>query len=195
MEYALTLPHSRMGLLVRLAAPRLLVLALLFLAAWTATGMANIKATVLPYPALALVFGLPLFLVALSLSVLIDNFIALCLASLVGWYAFSSRSCGLSRLRVPLQRRRLPNLFAYLRPDAPTYRSDLAWPLLLLLLILPVVPFLAALLLSFGRFDMRRSARFKRRYGLVFAASLAFCVWRPSAAGPPPIPWPRSRSI
>jgi hypothetical protein len=177
VEYALTLPHSRLGFLLRLAAPRLLVLVLLLLTAWAVTGMVTIGPAVLPYPALALIFCLPFFFVSLSLSLLIENFIVLCLASLLGWYVVF---LAVLRIFIGFGLRpiggRLPSLFAYLRPDAPTYRSDFALPLFLLQIILPVVPFLAALLLSISRFDIRRSARFKKRYGFAFAAGLAFCV-------------------
>jgi len=76
----------------------------------------------------------------------------------------------------------LQGLLALARPDAPTYRGGLNFPLMLLQIILPVVPFLAALLLSFGRFDVRRSRRFSRRYGIVFAVSLALCALAASAA-------------
>jgi hypothetical protein len=177
MEYALSLPHSRLGLLVRLTCPRLLVLTALFLIAWAVSGIAKTEMAIFPYPPLALFFCLPIFLVSLSLSVLIENFIVLCFASLLGWYAagiaifrllwgFGVRSVDL----------RLPGLFVLPRPDVAAYRADFTLPLILLQLILPVVPFLAALFLSLGRFDVRRSARFKRRYGLAFAASLALCA-------------------
>ncbi|OGD19664.1 MAG: hypothetical protein A2W03_17580 [Candidatus Aminicenantes bacterium RBG_16_63_16] len=48
--------------------------------------------------------------------------------------------------------------------------------MILFQIVLPVVPFVAALLFSFGRFDVRRSRPFKRRYGIAFAAGLAFCA-------------------
>ncbi|MCX6561287.1 MAG: hypothetical protein NTZ26_12335 [Candidatus Aminicenantes bacterium] len=175
-EYALSLPHGRMALLVRLAGPRLLVLLVLVLAAM-ATIRIGIPASALLLPALAVGIGLPLFLVSLSLSVLIENFIVLCLASIVGWYAASEiifrllwgSGTGMVDLYVP-------GLFAFPRPDAIAYRGSFSFPLILLQIILPVVPFVAALLFSFGRFDIRRSARFKRRFGFAFAAGLALCV-------------------
>ena len=177
MEYALSLPHSRMGLLIRLTCPRLLVLTALLLAAGVVSGIAKTGTALLPYPELALFFCLPIFLVSLSLSVLVENFIVLCLASLVGWYATWAVIFRLLwGFGVQPFDLRLPGLFVLLRPDVPTYRGDFTLPLLLLLLILPVVPFLAALFLSIARFDVRRSARFNRRYGLAFAASLALCA-------------------
>lgn len=175
-EYALSLPHSRLGLLGRLAGARLLVLTALFLTAWTASGIAKTGPTVFPYPALALAFGLPLFLVSLSLSVLIENFIALCLFSLLGWYAAGNvifrLLWGFGGRYVDLP---IPGAFAFSRPDVGAFRSDFSLPLILLQIILPVVPFVAALLVSFSRFDVRRSARFIKRYLSAFAASLALC--------------------
>ena len=177
MEYALSLPHSRMGLLIRLACPRLLVLTALFLIAGAVSGITKTGTAFFPYPVLALFFCLPIFLVSLSLSVLVENFIVLCVASLLGWYA-----TGVVIFRLlwgfgvhPFDLR-LPGLFVLLRPDVAAYRGDFTLPLILLLLILPVVPFLAALFLSIVRFDVRRSARFNRRYGLAFAVSLALCA-------------------
>lgn len=67
-------------------------------------------------------------------------------------------------------------MMALARPDVLTYQGGLAFLLTLLQFILPVLPFLAALLLSFGRFDIRRSRRFNRRYGIVFAVSLSLCA-------------------
>jgi hypothetical protein len=176
MEYALSTPHSRFGLLGRLAGARLLILTALFLTAWTASGIAKAGTAVFPYPALALAFCLPLFLVSLSLSVLIENFIALCLFSLLGWYAagtiifrflwgFGSRFVDLP----------LWGAFAFTRPDFGAFRMDFSLPLILLQIILPVVPFVAALIVSFNRFDVRRSSQFIRRYTKTFVASLAFC--------------------
>jgi len=177
MEYALALPHARLGLLFRLAGARLLVLAVLWLAAYAVIGTGTPPGSDWLLPALAVGIGLPLFLVSLSLSVLIENFIALCLVSVAGWYAASMLvyrllwGYGIRYIDF-----RLPGLFAFLRPDAATYRSDFTVPLVLLQVILPVLPFLAALVLSFGRFDIRRSARFNRRFGLAFAAGLALCA-------------------
>jgi hypothetical protein len=186
MEYALSFPHSRLGLLVRLAGPRLFVLSALFLLAWTASRMIGTGAGVLPYPALAVSFCLPLFLISLSLSVLVENFIALCLLVLAAWYAAGYVSFrllwGSGGRFVHL---RIPGAFAYPRPDSITFRSDFSFPLFLLQLVLPIIPFILALFLSFSRFDMRRSAGFIKRYIKAFAAGLILCAlaaWLGAAA-------------
>jgi hypothetical protein len=177
MEYALSFPHSRLGLLARLAGPRLLILAVLWLAAWATSGLASTSTDFFLYPTLALAFGFPLFLVALSLSVVIENCIALCLLSLLSWYAIGDvifrLLWGFGSRYVALP---LPGMFVFPRPDVGAFRSDLSFPLFLLQLALPVVPFIVALLVSFGRFDIRRSARFIKSYLKAFTASLAFCA-------------------
>jgi hypothetical protein len=201
MEYALSFPYSRLGILARLAGPRLLVIAVLWLAAAAAAGIAASGTAVfndvaiaafkgkvplavvvlngmLPVLAVALAFGFPLFLVALSVSVVIENFVALCLLSLFSWYAigvvifrllwrFGSRYVDLP----------IPGMFVFPRPDVGAFRSEFSFPLVLLQLFLPVVPFVIALLVSFSRFDIRRSAGFIKRYITAFAASLFLCAF------------------
>ncbi|MDD8027096.1 MAG: hypothetical protein PHI34_11320 [Acidobacteriota bacterium] len=177
VEYALSLPHSRLGLLARMAGPRLLVLSVLWLAAWAGMAAAGIPDPNHILPLLAVGVSVPWFLVSLSLSVFIDNFIVLCLASIVGWYAawmlITRLILGFGVRPMDLN---VQSMFVLARPDIPTYHGDFTLPLLLLQFILPIVPFVAALLLSFGRFDVRRSRRFNRRYGLAFAISLALCA-------------------
>jgi hypothetical protein len=70
----------------------------------------------------------------------------------------------------------MPGFFALIRPDTAAFWRDSSLHLILFQIVLPVVPFVAALLFSFGRFDVRRSRPFKRRYGIAFAAGLAFCA-------------------
>ena len=177
MEYALTLPHARLGLLVRLAGARFLVLVVLWLSAIAVIGIGAFREPRLLLPALAVGIGLPLFFISLSLSVFVENFIVLCLFSIAGFYAISAAVFRL--LWGPgygVVDFYLPGLFAFPLPDVGAFRADITPPLVLLQIILPVVPFIAALLLSFGQFDVRRSRRFQRRYGAAFAVGLVLCV-------------------
>jgi hypothetical protein len=175
VEYALSLPHSRLGLLVRLAGPRLLVMLGFLLAGGIAfeTGILS-DSDILP-AGLIVGIGLQLFFISLSLSVLIENFIVLCLVSFLSCFA-----AGFAVLRLMLMGYgagavdlNMQGLFA---PGFAAFGGKASFPPILLQLILPVVPFVAALLFSFGRFDVRRSRPFKRRYGIAFAAGLAFCA-------------------
>ena len=177
LEYALSLPLSRLRLLLRLAGPRLLVLVLLWFAAWAGLAAAGFREAASSIPGLVVIVGLPFFLIALSLSVLIENFIVLCVASLAAWDAVLTL---IYRLLWGFGHRSLdtaiPGMFAFSRShwdDLPPERSI---PLVVLQLVLPVVPFIAGLLLSIGRFDVRRSARFVRRYLLVLGSGLAVCA-------------------
>jgi hypothetical protein len=177
LEYALSLPLSRMRLLLQLAGPRLLVFAGLWLAAWAGLAAAGFSEAGELIPGLALMVGLSLFLVSLSLSVVIDNFIVLCVASLVGWDAALAL---ISRLLWGFGQRSLdpplPGMLAFSRPGWDPFPIERSLPLVLLYLVLPVAPFVAGLLLSIGRFDVRRSARFVRRYLLVLASGLGACA-------------------
>ena len=175
VEYALSLPDSRLGLLVRLAGPRLLVMLGFLLAGGIAfeTGILS-DSDILP-AGLIVGIGLQLFFISLSLSVLIENFIGLCLVSFLGWYAaglvvFRLMLMGYGAGAVDLN---LQGLFAL---GFAVFGGKTSFLSILLQIVLPVVPFVAALLVSFGRFDLRRSRPFKRRYGIAFAAGLAFCA-------------------
>ena len=170
-------PYSRFGPSARLAGPRLIVLTALLIAAWAGLAAAGFREAAASIPGLAGIVGLPFFLIALSLSVLIENFIVLCVASLAAWDAVLTL---IYRLLWGFGHRSLdtaiPGMFAFSRShwdDLPPERSI---PLVVLQLVLPVVPFIAGLLLSIGRFDVRRSARFVRRYLLVLGSGLAACA-------------------
>ena len=175
VEYALSLPHSRLGLLVRMAGPRLIVMMGFLLAAGIVFRIGILgDSDVLPAE-LIVGIGLQLFFISLSLSVLIENFIVLCLASLLGWYAagfavFRLMLWGSGAGAVDL------NMQGLFTPGIAAMGGKASFLPILLQIILPVIPFAAALLVSFGRFDVRRSRPFKRRYGIAFAAGLAFCV-------------------
>ena len=164
MEYALSFPYSRFGLLARLAGPRLVVLAGLLLAAWT---MGFVP------PVLIAGVCLPLFLISLSLSTVIENFIALCLISFVGWYALAFVVFRLI-WNVPVRSVSFGALSAFVLPraDIGPYRSS-GGPLIFVIQILfPILPFIVALVASFPRFDVRRSAAFRKRYGFAFVSCL-----------------------
>jgi len=177
MEYALSFPHSRLGLLARLAGPRLLILAGLWLAAWAASMIANPDTDFFLYPTLALAFGFPLFFVALSLSAVIENFIALCLFSMIGWYVMGEVIFrilwGFAGRNVDL---RLSGMFGFLRPNPLDFRLQFSLLPPPFQFALGAIPFIVALIISFGRFDVRRSARFIKRYLMAFAGSLVVCI-------------------
>jgi hypothetical protein len=197
MEYALSFPYPRLGLLVRLATPRLLVLFGLWLAASLALGIGDAGRTVaenafaagqpfglivlygmLPILYVALILGFPLFVISFSLSTVIENFILLCLASLLGWFAplgiYTRILLSINTVRfgdLPLQMIRL-----FPRPMMAGFGSNAPRFLLFYQSFLPAVPFLVALLVSFRWFDIRRSARFVTCYLKAFAASLVACA-------------------
>jgi len=167
MEYALSFPYSRFGLLARLAGPRLIVLTALSITAW-AMGF-------IP-PVLIAGVCLPLFLISLSLSTVVENFIALCLISFAGWYALAFVVFRLI-WNVPVRSVSFGMLSAFVLPQADIgpYRSS-GVPLIFVIQILfPILPFIVALAASFPRFDLRRSAAFRKRYGLGFASCLVLC--------------------
>jgi|GEM_PF-1135143 len=181
MEYALSLPHSRWGLLLRLAGPRFLVLAILWAASAALLGIAQSGHGEVSLAALtayvAFMIGFPLFLISLSLSFPIENFIVLCLLSLFGWYtawiAAGRLAWGPSGRM--LRFFRFPEALTWLQSDAALDGSGTSLLFSLSKILLPVLPFLIALLAALPRFDIRRSARFKVRYSLVFALSLILC--------------------
>jgi hypothetical protein len=167
MEYALSFPYSRFGFLARLAGPRLIVLTALSITAW-AMGF-------IP-PVLIAGVCLPLFLISLSLSTVVENFIALCLISFAGWYALAFVVFRLI-WNVPVRSVGFGALSAFILPrsDIGPYGSSGVPLIFVLQILLPILPFLAALAASFPRFDVRRSAAFRKRYGLAFASCLVLC--------------------
>ncbi len=189
MEYALSFPQSRLGILARLAGPRLLVLAVLWLAASLAFGIAAsgalssfhpalvLLAGMMPILTLAAAFGIPLFLISLSLSVVIENFIAVYLLSIFGWYAAVNI---IHRLLLGVGENYVQFLFPgmFILPSLAriSFRPDFSLLFFLILIVLPSVPFVVALLVSFSRFDVRRSARFIKRYIQAFAVGLIVCA-------------------
>jgi hypothetical protein len=164
VEYALSFPYSRFGLLARLAGPRLVVLAALLIAAW-AMGFVP--------PVLIAAVCLPLFLISLSLSTVIENFIALCLISFGGWYALAFVVFRLI-WNVPARSVSFGALSAFMLPrtDLGPYGSGVGTLIFVIQILFPILPFLVALAASFPRFDVRRSAAFRKRYGLAFVSCL-----------------------
>ncbi len=180
MEYALSLPYSRRALLVRLAGARLIVLAGL----WILSVIAALLWIKSPGTEDALwlgtvlaLFSLVLFTVALSLAPVIENFIALCLVSIVVWFstiplillvghAFAWMRgwtvSALPRFSYTATALVLPSLY----PHWLTYMP----------ILLGILPFAAALYYSFPKFDLRPSAAYKKHFARVLAAGLAACL-------------------
>ena len=177
MEYALTLPYSRLGLLGRLAGARAAVLAGLWVVSGVVYAGWGSSYSALHSRDLAL-FSLPLFVISLSLAPLVENFIALCFISLAAWYLSIPASALLmwAVLRakgffIPWQvMTRVPQRgFDALPPEFET-------AFVIMGLALSILPFAAALLLSFRKFDLRPSAAFIKRYLQTLAVFLAGSV-------------------
>jgi hypothetical protein len=169
VEYALSFPYSRFGLLARLAGPRLIVLAALLITAWAAGWV----------PAILIAGAcLPLFLISLSLSTVIENFIFLNLITLAAWYLFGVAAVLLLRGRfVRAGFIDISEVLTFRNFDYSTFRVRPGYIFLFLFsLLIPFLPFLIALLFSFSRFDVRRSAGFRKRFGLAFASCLVVCA-------------------
>ena len=171
LEYMTSLPYSRLGLLGRLAAPRILVLTsvwaltLLIPAGWVQSyGF-------LP-PAL---FGSDyflIFIIALSIAPLFENFLVLAFSTFLAFFlvglipfatvfvAYGSRGFHLEPSFLPAWREILS-------------LSHEAFPIgVLPFLPLLAFPFIAALIAAFPKFDIRPSPAFRRRFALVLAPAL-----------------------
>jgi hypothetical protein len=181
LEYVLTLPYSRLGLLLRLTAPRLIVLGGLWalsLCAYVLKG--NEYSAVDPLFLAFLYIGL--FVTSLSLSPIIENFIALCLSSIFVWFlAFPAFTYLLIAVAWAKGFQLLPGAGAmglgFLR-NISYGSAGYIFNLLILQIVLLAFPFSAALILSFRKFDARPSAAFAKKYFktlglsiLIFAAA------------------------
>ncbi|MBM3293112.1 MAG: DUF898 domain-containing protein [Candidatus Aminicenantes bacterium] len=173
MEYALTLPYSRAALLGRLVAARAVVLLALWILSWVAYAGWGSSYSAFPPPALAL-FYFPLFIISVSLAPLIENFIALCLVSLAAWYVTIPASHLLMLAVVRAKGLYFPWDVAKRIPwrGFDAVPAEFAAVFTIFSLVLPVVPFAAALVLSFRKFDIRPSAAFVKRYLAAFAVLL-----------------------
>jgi len=176
MEYPLSFPYSRYSLLARLVGPRLIVLIALIITAWLINLRWGVGAFALHPLAMAIVYYLPLFLISLSLSTLIENFIALSLISLIGWcgsgWAIFRLLWG-QRVTVDIL---LSPVFAVMKPGPGFFNTYRPITIFFLQIILPLIPFIFALLISFSRFDIRRSAAFVKRYFMAFVSSSILCA-------------------
>jgi hypothetical protein len=198
MEYALAAPYSRLGLLVRLAGARLAVLGGLWIAAAAVLGIAEIGAAMAARPGRLVITsrlvggllklmgppllrmilsGLPVFLISLSLALPVENFIFVCLSTIVFWFAgfgfvhylFSRSSVLIVDPWVHFERI-IPGLLY-------TGNRDISSTWLLIALFLVITgPFLVALLASIRFFDIRRAAHFNRRYATAFLLGLGISV-------------------
>ena len=168
LEYTASLPYSRLGLLARLAAPRILVVAfigsltLLIPAGWWQSY------AVLP-PALFGLSSLLLFTIALSFAPLFENFLVLAFSTLlafflVGLIPFATVFLAYRSRGFPLEKSFLPAWGEILS------LGNGAFPIgVLPFLPLLAFPFVAALMAAFPKFDIRPSPAFRRRFAFVLA--------------------------
>jgi hypothetical protein len=178
VEYALSLPYSRRALLIRLAGARLLVLAGLWVLSTVAQSLWTKSASAVDSWGTAMgvaLYSLALFTIALSLSPVIENFIALCLITVfVGLLTFPLRNLIIFAFDWIKGSKLLASSRYFFEGSlfAPLWTSLWLWFFPILIAILP---FAAALYLSFPKFDVRPSAGFKKRYGKVLAVALSAC--------------------
>jgi len=171
MEYALALPYSRRGLLLRLAAARLIVWIGLWAASviaaviWTASDSLLQTLGSNPY---FVVYGLALFTIAFSLAPLIENFIALCLSSIFVWLLMSQMGSIFLILLGLIKHVRVLSVKRFL-PELPV---SVSFGLFLNPAYFFIFIFAAAVFISFPKFDIRASAAFKKRYLVVISSAL-----------------------
>ena len=168
LEYAASLPYSRLGMLGRLAAPRILVAA--FIGAMTLLIPAGWWQSYgfLP-PAL---FGLAYFLlftIALSFAPLFENFLVLAFSTLLAFFLVSLIPFATVFLTYrgrgfPLEKSFLPAWGEILSLGNGSFHIGVL-PFLPLL----AFPFIAAIIAAFPKFDIRPSPAFRRRFAFVLA--------------------------
>jgi hypothetical protein len=163
MEYVLTLPYSRLGLLGHLIVPRLIVLVFLYLLFWAAYGLWGASYAVMAAFGFSLIY-ISLFVVSLSLSPLLENFLAL---SLVALFASGAILWALFFLIwVAARARGIPAPWSILKGIGRSGGwsvGTLVPPLYVVAsFALLLVPFITALVLSFRKFDARLSSSAKR---------------------------------
>jgi hypothetical protein len=168
LEYAASLPYSRLGMLGRLAAPRILVAA--FIGAMTLLIPAGWWQSYgfLP-PALFGLSSLFLFTIALSFAPLFDNFLVLAFSTLlafflVGLVPFVTVFAAYASRGFPLEKSFLPTWHEILDFSYGAFPKGVL-PFLPLL----ALPFIAALMAAFPKFDIRPSPAFRRRFAFVLA--------------------------
>ena len=171
LEYMTSLPYSRLGLLGRLAASRILVLT----AVWALTllipaGWVQSHGFLLPA-----LFGSAyflIFIIALSFAPLFENFLVLAFSTflaffLLGLIPFAAVFLAYWNLGLPVEPSFLPAWREILT------LSHEAFPIgVLPFLPLLAFPFIAALIAAFPKFDIRPSPAFRRRFALVLAPAL-----------------------
>ena len=122
------------------------------------------------------VYSLALFAIAFSLSTLVENFIALCLLSgFLAWLAFSLQYL-LSSAAGRTQGVNIPVASKLFRDGLPAGPFGPGLALALVPVFLTAIPFGAAVLQAFPKFDLRPSGAYKRRYfgtlGIALAAGV-----------------------
>ncbi len=180
MEYALSLPYSRRELLFRLAGARLMVLAGLWVLSAIAALLwikpAGAEGALWLGMGLAL-YSLVLFTIALSLSPMIENFIALCLVTIVVWFSTIPLVFLLGRAFAWARGWNVSALPKFSYEGSPLILPSMypSW-LLYMSILLGILPFAAALYFSIPKFDLRPSAAYKKHFAGVLAAGLAACL-------------------
>ncbi len=175
LEYAASLPYSRLGLLARLAAPRLLAM----MAVWALTLLlpaAWIQSYGFLPPQLLGPAAFLLFTIALSLAPLFDNFLVL---------AFTTLLASLLATLIPFAATALAyahNGFPFGTAILPSWREVISLESIRFPIgVLPFLPFLAgpflaALAAAFPKFDIRPSPAFRRRFVFVLAPALVLSI-------------------
>ncbi|MGD0781611.1 MAG: hypothetical protein ABSA30_01995 [Candidatus Aminicenantales bacterium] len=168
LEYMTSLPYSRLALLGRLAAPRILVLT--FIGAMTLLIPAGWWQSYgfLP-PALFGLASLLLFTIALSFAPLFDNFLVLAFSTLLAFFLvslipFVTVFAAYASRGFPLEKSFLPTWHEILDFSYGAFPKGVL-PFLPLL----ALPFIAALMAAFPKFDIRPSPAFRRRFAFVLA--------------------------
>jgi hypothetical protein len=176
-EYALSLPFSRAGLFGRLIAARAAVLAGVWVVSWIAYAAWGSPFSAL-YPLGLAIHSLPLFIISASLAPLVENFIALCLISLVAWLA--SSPAGVFLVGLILRAKGYPFPWPTARIFYPRIMEALPSLIMpavsILSFCLTVIPFGAALIFAIHKFDIRPSRAFIARYLKAFAVGLGLCL-------------------
>ena len=155
MEYVLSLPFSRLQLVVVKALPRfcgIVFIGLLFLIFYLFRGEAYPKALLIYAP----VAYFALFFIALSLSASSENFLVLSITSLVSLHIFLVVLFLIYRLALFIK-----GLNFYEFGEALKSKTAAFLPFASLFLLLP---FLISFFLSFKKFDIRPAGIYNRRY-------------------------------
>ncbi len=175
VEYMSSLPYSRLGLLARLAAPRLLVM----MTVWALTlflPTAWIQSYGFLPPQLLGPAAFLIFTVALSLAPLFENFLVLAFTTLLAFFVvvlipFAAVALAYGDRGLPLDPSYLFTWREIVRMGSGAFPIGVL-PFLPLL----AFPFIAALLVAFPKFDIRPSPAFRRRFFLTWTPALLLTV-------------------